>query len=393
MNCPEPKMMQADDVIVVGGGVAGIAAAVASARNGAKTLLMEKSVILGGLATLGLISWYEPLCDGEGKQMISGIPEELIRLSIKDSFEDLPTEWGGNGHFPKNQHRYATHFSPTVFPLLLTEYLEENGVQLRLDTLATYPDMEGGICKGLLVETVGGREYFPAKFIVDATGDATVCHRAGVPTELGENYLTYVTHQLTKEGAAHALEGNFCKAHKWHMAGSTLTGKGQPEGMKMLRCETADDVTEFVVKGGKLALERLRKTGKEERDIMTLPGMPNYRKIRRIIGEYEFDGSENEVKFDNAVGSMGDFRKVGKHFQLPYTTLYNKSFPNLFAAGRIISAKGDGWEITRVIPVAALSGEAAGTAAALCVKTETNAHTLNIETLQSTLKNAGVLFE
>ena len=62
------------DVIVVGGGVAGVAAAVASARNGAKTLLLEKTVVLGGLGTQGLISWYEPLCNGEGKLLIAGIP-------------------------------------------------------------------------------------------------------------------------------------------------------------------------------------------------------------------------------------------------------------------------------------------------------------------------------
>ena len=75
----EIKVVQKNsyDVIVVGGGMAGVAAAVASARNGAKTLLMEKTVVLGGLGTQGLISWYEPLCNGEGKQLIGGIPEEI----------------------------------------------------------------------------------------------------------------------------------------------------------------------------------------------------------------------------------------------------------------------------------------------------------------------------
>lgn len=89
------KQMPAYDVIVVGGGIAGVAAVVAAARGGAKTLLMEKTVTLGGLATQGPISWYEPLCDGEGKQMIYGIAEELIRLSVKYGFEDMPHEWGG----------------------------------------------------------------------------------------------------------------------------------------------------------------------------------------------------------------------------------------------------------------------------------------------------------
>ena len=68
------------DVVVVGGGIGGIAAAVAAAREGAKTILLEKQINLGGLGTVGLISWYEPLCDGKGKKMIAGIGEELIKL-------------------------------------------------------------------------------------------------------------------------------------------------------------------------------------------------------------------------------------------------------------------------------------------------------------------------
>ncbi len=152
----KPKRMPATDVIVVGGGLAGVAAAVAAARGGAKALLMEKTVTLGALATQGLISWYEPLCDGEGKQMIHGIAEELIRLSVKYGFEDMPLEWGGVSTPRKNCHRYATHFSPHIFALALIEYLEENGVALRLDTLATYPDVADGICRGILVAALSG---------------------------------------------------------------------------------------------------------------------------------------------------------------------------------------------------------------------------------------------
>ena len=389
----EPKRMPEYDVIVVGGGVAGIAAAVAAARTGAKTLLMEKTVQLGGLGTQGLISWYEPLCNGAGTQMISGISEELIRLAAEQGFDDLPAVWGGTGRTQRaNDTRFATHYSPTVFALMLVEYLERNGVCLRFDTLATYPDMEEGICKGLLVETVGGREYFPAKFVIDASGDATVCRRAGMPTELGDNYLTYVAHHLTPEGAKAAAEGNYCKARKWHMEGSSLSGKGHSEGMPLLHCESADDVTEFMRLGGKMVLERLKKTPREERDVMSIPSMPQYRKIRRIVGEYEFDGTEEGKKFADAVGSMGDFRKKGMFYQLPYRTLYNQNFPNLFAAGRIISATGEGWEITRVIPVAALSGEAAGTAAGLCVKAHATARTLDYALLRKTLEENGVLF-
>ena len=394
MQTIETKRMPEYDVVVVGGGVAGVAAAVAAARNGAKTLLMEKSVILGGLATIGLISWYEPLCDGEGNQMVTGIAEELIKLSARYGFDRIHEKWGGDGKYPARNERYATHFSPNIFALALISYLEENGVVLRLDTLATYPDVEEGVLKGILVETVGGREYFPAKMIVDATGDACICHRAGVPTELGENYLTYVTHEIDYKGAVNLAEsGDFRKARKWRNVGSDLAGNGHPAGRRTIQVTSADDVTDYVVWGSKKVLERLKSEDKESRDIMTLPAMPQFRKIRRIIGEFEIDGGEDGVKFETSVGCFGDFRKAGKHFELPYGCLYNRGFGNLFAAGRIISAKDDGWELTRVIPVAALSGEAAGTAAALCVRENCANHELEIKLLQQVLKEAGVKTE
>ena len=93
---------QSYDVVVVGGGIGGIAAAVAAARNGAKTLLMEKQINLGGLATVGLISWYEPLCDGRGKQMVFGIGEELIKIS------------NNSGGFADPAHRLECAAFPTT---------------------------------------------------------------------------------------------------------------------------------------------------------------------------------------------------------------------------------------------------------------------------------------
>jgi hypothetical protein len=382
------------DVIVVGGGVAGVAAAVASARNGAKTLLMEKTVVLGGLGTQGLISWYEPLCNGQGKQLIAGIPEELIKLCVKYGFENMPTKWGGKGVNPLDQPRYVARYSPYVFALGLIEYLEENGVDLILDTLATYPKMEDNLCVGIEVETVAGREFYPAKMVVDATGTAVVCERAGIPTEIGENFLSYVTHEIDIVCAKKLAEtSDFCAARKWSGAGSSLTGKGHPEGMKTLHGVTAEDVTFYMTVGGKMVLERLKKQDKNSYDLLAAPTMPQYRKIRRIIGDSEFLGTEDDFVPENTVGSFGDFRNPGRHFHLPYTTLFNSNFPNIFAAGRIISAKDEGWEITRVIPVAAMSGEAAGTAAALCVKNNLTAPELDVKKLQSALKSAGVLFE
>ena len=79
------------DVAVVGGGIAGVSAALAAARHGKKVLLLERMFSLGGLATLGLVTIYLPLCDGNGRQVSFGIAEELFRLSIQDGYEtDYP---------------------------------------------------------------------------------------------------------------------------------------------------------------------------------------------------------------------------------------------------------------------------------------------------------------
>ena len=113
-----------------------------------------------------------------------------------------------------------------------------------------------------------------------------------------------------------------------------------------------------------------RKNPKGDYDIMTLPTMPQYRTIRHIVGEKEFR-AEVDAVFEDCIGLCSDFRPdgCGKIYQMPFGALYNKAFPNLLAAGRIISAPaGDGWEVARVIPVCALTGEAAGKAAAELAK-------------------------
>src|SRR5512135_3443302 len=81
------------DVAVVGGGIAGVAAAVAAARAGAKTCLIEKEHALGGLATLGLVVFYLPICDGCGRQVIAGLGEELLKISIKYGPDEIPAAW------------------------------------------------------------------------------------------------------------------------------------------------------------------------------------------------------------------------------------------------------------------------------------------------------------
>lgn len=361
------------DVIVVGGGIAGIAASVSAARDGAKVLLLEKQVNLGGLATSGLISWYEPLCDSKGNQVVLGIAEELIKLSVRDCFDSLPKRWGGTDKSAPRRERYSTRYSPTVFALALDEYVTSSGVKILFDTYATYPVMEQNICKGVITENADGRSFYSASVVIDATGDASVMHRAGVPCREGENFLSYIVHDIKFDDARKSLDENKTWAvRNWVNSGSDLNGKGHPEGMKKFKGVSAEEITEFMLAGKRRMLARIRERDRYSYDIMSIPSMPQLRTIRNIVGDSDFKAVNGNNVFDS-IGHTGDFRMSEKYveniYDVPLSALYNSSFPNLLASGRIISAPDfDDWEVARVIPTCALTGEAAGKAAVRYIK-------------------------
>ena len=384
------------DVIVVGGGIAGLAAAVASARGGAHTLLMEKSIVLGGLATAGLINWYEPLCDGKGNQMIGGIAEELIRLSVRYGLDTLPKEWLPNSVTPPDTQRFSSIFSPTLFAMTLDTWLRENQVDIVLDCLAVYPVMEQKRCVGIMTEVKEGRAFYGAQMVVDASGDAGIFHNAGAPTVNGKNYLSYVAHGYTADDVAAGMQSKkmMVRLRKWLSAGSDMVGNGQPDGQELVAGLTSEEITDFVMTGRRMLFEKLKTQNKDSRDVSMLPFMPQLRTIRRIKGAADFCAVDR-LACEHSIGSCGDFRPsaIGNHYHIPLEALYCPSYPNLIAAGRMISSPyGDGWEAARVIPVCALTGEAAGTAAALAVKTTSSIQSLAYGELRNTLEKNGVLF-
>jgi predicted NAD/FAD-dependent oxidoreductase len=120
------------DVLIVGGGVAGIAAALSAVRRGAKVGLVEKQFLLGGLATAGIVTIYLPLCDGMGHQVSYGLAEELLRLSIQDGWEkNCPTAWLEGGTLEqKRDKRFEVRFNPQLFAIAAEQQLLREGVEI-----------------------------------------------------------------------------------------------------------------------------------------------------------------------------------------------------------------------------------------------------------------------
>jgi glycine/D-amino acid oxidase-like deaminating enzyme len=231
------------DVLVVGGGIAGIAAALEAARSGLHTALVEKTILWGGLATSGLVPVYMPLCDGGGRQVTFGIAEELLEWSIKYGPGHIPAGWLDEKQEEydtrfKNLYtqgkldiRYATIFSPVAFAWGLDEVLYESGVDLWLDTLACQPMMVGNRVTGVEVENKSGRIAIRASCVVDTSGDADIAYRAGAPCEEQGSFPSYLGQYTSLALAREAVADNQTSLGK---ITRRVPGNMQPRAVRML---------------------------------------------------------------------------------------------------------------------------------------------------------------
>ncbi|HEY3423171.1 MAG TPA: FAD-dependent oxidoreductase [Negativicutes bacterium] len=394
------------DVIVVGGGIAGVSAALASKRKGCSTLLIEKSVMLGGLATLGVIAIYLPLCDGKGRKIVGGISEELLKLSIKYGYDNLPPEWASGIGSPETKARYRTNFSPPEFVIAIDELMEKEGIDILYDTAFSSAIMEDGNCQGIIVENKSGRKGYSGKMVVDTTGDADVMVRAGAPCTEADNWLSYWAYTTNLDKMKEAVEkGDVSKGIllKWwggintgedipkeFWGGSDKDAASAPINKKYIGTD-AREVTKYILDGRKLLKNGLDKAHAKSSSLLALPGMAQFRTTRRICGFYELAESDIFTHFEDSIGCTGDWRKAGPIFEIPYRTLISPGIKNIITAGRSIASKGDAWEVTRVIPPASMTGQAAGTAAALAVLNGCNLDEVAVENLQQELSATGVL--
>ncbi|MBQ7293219.1 MAG: FAD-dependent oxidoreductase [Clostridia bacterium] len=381
------------DVVVCGGGVAGVAAAVTAAKEGFSTLLLEKSNILGGLGTLGLINLFVPMCNGRGKQIIFGLCEKWARLSAKLGYDAIPEEWKNGEPKEYTEVRYIQRYSPYIFALQLMDEVTSTGVDLLYDCIACDPIMEDNICKGVLTESKSGTEYYGCKMLIDTTGDCDVLRRGGVPTVAGENFFTYAGKMISLSSCQKAIDtGDIRMAFTGISGGNiNLWGDKQPDDVPKWSGLTVEEVTDYLVTNQKLMLSKLKEENRKTREITHLPMMPQFRTTCHIKGDYSLKIADAYKHFDDSVCAINDFEHKDHLWEVPLRTLTRRDYPNMLTAGRSADGTGHAWDMLRVIPPAILTGQAAAHAACLAIKEQTAAADVTIGTLQNNLEKDDVM--
>lgn len=382
------------DVLVCGGGFGGISAALAAARQGKKVLLLEKQYMLGGLGTAGIVTIYLPLCDGCGKQVSFGIAEELLRLSISMGAEEYekryPENWLDSDDPSKRtvkDKRFEVQYNPQLFAILAEQLLVKNGVEILYGTYAVGVSKKDDSIDAVIIENKSGRQAVAVGSVVDATGDCDIAWFAQAPTDTFKqgNVLAAWYYSLGQNG------------YKLNMVGFADIPddqKKEKEAAKPLiarRFAGLDgrELSEQMQLSHTSTMNHILNARQEDPTLVpvTMATTPQIRMTRRIAGEYTLHDTEMHKYFEDSIGMVSDWRKRGPVYEVPFRTLYSGRIKNLITAGRCTSVTDSMWDIMRVIPCCAVTGEAAGVAAAMT----SDFSTLDVAELQKTLKANGVV--
>lgn len=415
------------DVLVLGAGPAGAAAAISAARQGAKTLLVEQLGDVGGIATSGLMSHWTGSTEG-------GIYEEIL-----DRSAEYPTEE------EKRDMPYRTLINPEKLKTVLLNMLLEAGAEVLLYTVASAPVMEGDCIKGVIIENKSGRSVVFAKVVIDATGDGDIAARAGAAFVLGreeDGSMQPATIMFKIGGVDYdrAIFPGFFedyrevpagevqhlgKANLPFPAGHVLLYQNALPGVvtcNMTNCigvdgtNAADLVKATVVCRNQMEpiVDFLRKyvPGYEKCYILSAAPLVGIRETRHFKGVQTL--TEEDIreakKYDNwvvthasfnfdvhnmtgagldATGEQAAFKPTS--YTIPYGCLVPEKLDGLLLAGRSISGTHMAHSNYRVMPICANMGQAAGIAAALCAKNDILPRALDVKPLQKLLLENGVM--
>ena len=432
----ETRVCHETDVLVVGGGPAGVAAAVAAARNGARTALVERYGHLGGMATGGLVILIPFLSDGTEQQVLAGLLQEMVdRLDVRHAaLYPKKEEWGssdeqtlrywrrrGTGSYVSNKRvRYSVTVDPEILKCVLNDMVEEAGVKLYLHSWASCAIAEGSKVQGIIFESKSSRQAILSKVTVDCTGDGDMFASVGADFDatIDRNLRTAnlaLVFRLGNVNAERYVDFRDGESQKHDAMMKELVAKGGFETywrttredifwcnnrLRNLDCLNVEDLTAAEVKARKsmlISLDYLRKNvpGFENCYIIDTASQIGTRGSRRLKGEHILtwdEVSSGVIHKDAVVVSSRLGQTASKEFPLafiPYRSLIPRGIDNLLVAGRCFSAdaraSNDYNWIQHCIPM----GQAAGTAAALATKDEIQPRLVDYGLLQARLLSQG----
>jgi hypothetical protein len=401
------------DVLVVGGGPAGVAAALAAARNGAHVTLVERYGFLGGLWTAGLVN---PILDYQHK---GGLVAEIIQR-LDQRGETTP----------------QLRFHPEGLKRLTDEMCLEAGVELRLHRWVNDVLLDGKQVRGVITESKSGREALLAKVVIDCTGDGDVCARAGVPYTLGREsdglmqalttffMLANVQFQQAETYELYDLLDQARQKHgiDYHIPYRQPTAFELPaQGVTIVQLThmhgydgtNADDLTQAEIEGRRQTHEALgvlrQIPGFEEAELIATAPNVGVRETRHIHGRYRLQETDLlagrhfkdgicTVRFGIDIhgplpsGQEQTIRIEGQPvppYQIPYRCLLPQDRSYLLMAGQCVSATSRAHSSLRVTGDCVAMGQAAGTAAALAIQQELAPDVLDPQALLEQLKADG----
>jgi len=403
---PERKIPVIDnvDLLVCGGGFAGVAAAISAAKNGVKVMLLEKYGFLGGLVTAALVITTPPLNNGLNIEICRRLKEKSVYARCENSGEEIE----------------LNALDPEVVKYELFHMLQEQGVDFLLHTYIVGSITEGNLIKGVIVENKAGRQAILAQIVVDATGDADVAAFAGAPFRLVRKPMTMMFNMVGVD-VKRALEklrtwGRIREVVKEAIEKGELSfdlgvfrNFGAP-GVSLEKLVYEDELNvwsgnlldmdgtnpkdltraEVITREHAMKLAiflKSRVSGFEKSRIEYTATQVGVRATRQILGEAV--PSMEEVKKKKFVDTVVK-PYANAEMRLPYGSILPQRVENLLVAGRCISAEEEAMGQLRLIPVCSATGEAAGTAAALAIHNEISPRRIDVSILQKTLEKQGL---
>lgn len=420
------KIAAQADVIVVGGGPAGLSAALAAARNGARVILLERYNHLGGLASGGMVLVLDDMWDShQGEISVRGNCLTLIERMAALGLATFPrqNEWGGNpamtrrwgrwGTFDFHSHEtphpicFAAAFDPDAFKRVSLELVQELGIELRLHSWFSQTLVEDGVVKGVICDTKAGREAILGTIVIDATGDLDVAASAGAPHS-GGNYIMTTVFRLggvdTEAAERFEREEPQKYAELDRQIKKVLGGswglwwlKTPLPGVVWCNCPhiagldglVVADLTRAEVQGRKhihAVVDFVRKNmpGFERCHVIDVAPQTGVRQTRLLEGEYVLTKEDvtQRTRFEDSVAR-------GRDYYMPYRVLLPRQVDNLLVAGRHYSVTSQAQKISREIPPCMAMGEAAGVAAALALNAGVAPRHVDVKAVQQALRAQG----